>query len=126
MTRKATNIERSSINRYLLVGLLSGVIAALASLVGQSLLAPPPLKLATVDVAGLVAGEIARLQETGMDANKAEAYAQLWGPLLNKSVQAMAEDYGVVLLVSPSVVAGAPDLTAVLKERLDREVNAFQ
>ena len=41
-------------------------------------------------------------------------------------MQDIAEQYGVVLLVSPSVVAGAPDLTDVLKERLDREAEAFQ
>jgi hypothetical protein len=45
---------------------------------------------------------------------------------LQSTAQAIAEEHGVVLLVSPSVVAGAPDLTADLKERLDREVQAFQ
>ncbi|MEX0709107.1 MAG: TrbI F-type domain-containing protein [Woeseia sp.] len=109
-----------------LAGLTGGVIAALSTLLGQSLMAPAPLKVATVDVTGLVTGEIARLQETGMDAAKAEAYAHVWGPLLDKAVQDIADEYGVVLLVSPSVVAGAPDLTAVLKERLDRDVAAFQ
>ena len=110
----------------LLVGLISAVIAALSTLLFQSVLTPAPLKVATVDVTGLVTSEISRLQATGMDSAKAEAYAHVWGPLLDKSVQDIADEYGVVLLVSPSVVAGAPDLTAVLKERLDREVKAFQ
>ena len=105
------------IKMLLLVGLISGVIAALSTLLVQSLL---------VDVTGLVTSEISRLQETGMDSAKAEAYAHVWGPLLDRSVQDIADEYSVVLLVSPSVVAGAPDLTAVLKERLDREVAAFQ
>jgi hypothetical protein len=116
----------SGMKIMVLVGLFSGVIAALVTLLGQSLLVPPPLKVATVDVTGLVSGEIDRLQETGMDPAKAEAYAHVWGPLLAKSVQEIADEYGVVLLVSPSVVAGAPDLTAILKERLDRDVKAFQ
>ena len=110
----------------LLVGLISAVIAALSTLLVQSVLTPAPLKVATVDVTGLVTSEISRLQATGMDSAKAEAYAHVWGPLLDRSVQDIADEYGVVLLVSPSVVAGAPDLTAVLKERLDREVKAFQ
>ena len=114
------------IKMMLLVGLISGVIAALSTLLVQSLLAPAPLKVATVDVTGLVTSEISRLQEAGMDSAKAEAYAHVWGPLLDRSVQDIADEYSVVLLVSPSVVAGAPDLTAVLKERLDREVEAFQ
>ena len=114
------------IKMMLLVGLISGVVAALSTLLVQSLLTPAPLKVATVDVTGLVTSEISRLQEAGMDSAKAEAYAHVWGPLLDKSVQEIADEYGVVLLVSPSVVAGAPDLTAVLKERLDREVAAFQ
>lgn len=125
-TRETTASSGLGLKVLLPVGLVSGVVAALVLLVGQSLLAPPPLKVATVDVTGLVSAEITRLQETGMDPAKAEAYAHVWGPLLDKSVQDMAKDYGVVLLVSPSVVAGAPDLTAELKERLDRNVKAFQ
>ncbi|NNF40792.1 MAG: TrbI F-type domain-containing protein [Woeseiaceae bacterium] len=108
------------------VGLVSGVVAALSTLVVLSLLTPPPLRVATVDVSGLVLGEIERLQQNGMDASKAEAYAHLWGPLLDKSVQAIANDYGVVLLASPAVAAGAPDLTNELRERLDRDLEAFQ
>jgi hypothetical protein len=130
MTGSSSNTRAPStdvgIKMMLLVGLISGVVAALSTLLVQSLLAPTPLKVATVDVTGLVTSEIARLQETGMDSAKAEAYAHVWGPLLDRSVQDIADEYGVVLLVSPSVVAGAPDLTAVLKERLDREVEAFQ
>jgi hypothetical protein len=125
-TPGSSTVTVAGIKSTALVGIVSGVIAALATLAGQSSLAPPPLKLATVDVTGLVTGEITRLQQTGMDSAKAEAYAHVWGPLLDKSVQDIAEEYGVVLLVSPSVVAGAPDLTDVLKERLDREVEAFQ
>ena len=81
--------------------------------------------MATVDIQSLVLGEIERLQQRGMDPAKAEAYAQLWGPLLDKSVQGIADDYGVVLLASPAVAAGAPDLTDILKERLDRDLEAF-
>ena len=116
----------AGVKLILLVGLISGVIAALSTLLVQSVLAPAPLKVATVDVTGLVTSEISRLQATGMDSAKADAYAHVWGPLLDRSVQDIADEYSVVLLVSPSVVAGAPDLTAVLKERLDREVKAFQ
>lgn len=114
------------IGTTVIVGVLAGVIGALVALIGESRLSPPPLSVATVDVRGLVAEEIERLQASGMDPAKAEAYATLWGPLLDKSVQTIADDFGVVLLVSPSVVAGAPDLTPVLKERLDNEVKAFQ
>jgi len=117
---------RTGAKMLLLVGLISGTVAALSTLLVQSWLAPAPLKVASVDVTGLVTSEIARLQATGMDSAKAAAYAHVWGPLLDKSVQDIAAEYSVVLLVSPSVVAGAPDLTAVLKERLDREVEAFQ
>lgn len=117
---------RASLPALLLVGLLSGAIAALATVACLSLLTPPRLKLATIDVTGLVAGEVARLQESGMERAKAEAYAELWGPLLEQSVQDIADEYGVVLLVNASVVAGAPDMTAVLKARLDHEVARFQ
>lgn len=118
--------RRADLGALLLVGLVSGAIGALATIACLSLLTPPRLRLATVDVTGLVASEVARLQESGMEAAKAEAYAELWGPLLERSVQDIADEYGVVLLVNASVVAGAPDMTAVLKARLDHEVARFQ
>lgn len=122
---RATN-TRSGLQSHLLVGIVSGAVAALTALVGQSLLAPPPLRVATVDINSLVQSEIERLQQSGMEPAKAQAYAHLWGPLLDKSVQAIANDHGVVLLAAPAVAAGAPDLTSVLKERLDGDLDAFQ
>lgn len=124
-SKKRATHARSGLASHLLVGIVSGAVAALTVLAGQSLLAPPPVRVATVDINGLVLGEIERLQQSGMDPARAEAYAHLWGPLLDKSVQAIADDYGVVLLASPAVAAGAPDLTNVLKERLDRDLDAF-
>lgn len=114
------------IGRLLLVGLVSGIVAALATLAVQSVAAPPAPKLATVDIAGLVAAEVARLKDAGMEPAKAEAYAALWGPLLHEALRDMAEEEALVLLVSPSVVAGAPDLTSVLRERLQHDVARFQ
>lgn len=114
------------IGRLLLVGLVSGIVAALATLAVQSVAAPPAPKLATVDIAGLVAAEVARLKDAGMEPAKAEAYAALWGPLLHEALRDMAEEDALVLLVSPSVVAGAPDLTGVLRERLQHDVARFQ
>lgn len=118
--------RRAAVRGYVIVGMVSGLVAGLATLTVQSALTPPPLKVATVDVSGIVVGEIERMQQGGMDAAKAEAYAHVWGPLLDKSVQDLADEYGVVLLASPAVAAGAPDLTEVLKERLDHEVKTFQ
>jgi len=124
-SKKRAAHARSGFRSHCLVGIVSGAIAALTVLAGQSLLAPPPLRVATVDINSLVLGEIERLQQSGMDPARAEAYAQLWGPLLDKSVRGIADEYGVVLLASPAVAAGAPDLTDVLKERLDRDLDAF-
>ena len=123
--QKRAATARSGFRSHALVGLAGGAVAALTVLAGQSLLAPPPLRVATVDIQSLVLGEIEQLRQRGLDPAKAEAYAQLWGPLLDKSVQAIADDYGVVLLASPAVAAGAPDLTDVLKERLDRDLDAY-
>lgn len=117
---------RSRLSGLLVVGLISGVMAALVTLAGQALVAPPRLQLATVDIAGLVSAEVARLKAAGMEPAKAEAYAELWGPLLAKSLDDIAKEQAVVLLVSPSVVAGAPDLTDVLRERLHHEIARFQ
>jgi hypothetical protein len=118
--------QRPGIGVLLLVGLVSGLMATLATLTAQAFAAPPALKLATVDVAGLVAAEVARLKDAGMEPAKAEAYAALWGPLLDQALRDVAEEEALVLLVSPSVVAGAPDLTGVLRERLQHDVARFQ
>lgn len=124
-SRKRAATARSGLRSHALVGLVSGAVAALTVLAGQSLLSPSPQRVATVDIQSLVLGEIERLRQSGMDPARAEAYAQLWGPLLDKSVQGIADDYGVVLLARPAVAAGAPDLTDILKERLDRDLAAF-
>lgn len=118
--------QRPGLGGLLLVGLASGIMATLATLTLQALVAPPALKLATVDVAGLVTAEVARLKASGMEPAKAEAYAELWGPLLEASLKDIAAEQAVVLLVSPSVVAGAPDLTGLLQERMRHEIARFQ
>lgn len=118
--------QRPGIGSLLLVGLVSGVTAALATLAIQALAAPPAVKLATVDVAGIVAAEVARLKESGMEPAKAEVYAAHWGSLLDQTLRDMAEEEALVLLVSPSVVAGAPDLTGSLQERLQHDIARLQ
>lgn len=118
--------QRPGIGILLLVGLVSGIMATLATLTIQAFAAPPALKLATVDVAALVAAEVARLKDARMEPVKAEAYAALWGPLLDQALRDVAEEEALVLLVTPSVVAGAPDLTGVLRERLQHDVARFQ
>lgn len=124
MNRPAS--PRPGLGGMLLVGFASGVMATLATLALQTLLAPPTLRLGTVDVDGLVSAEVARLRASGMEPAKAEAYAERWGPLLDRSLKDLAEEEAVVLLVSPSVVAGAPDLTGVLRERLQHEIARFE
>lgn len=118
--------QRPGLGGLLLVGLASGIMATLATLTLQALVAPPALKLATVDVAGLVTAEVVRLKASGMEPAKAEAYAELWGPLLEASLKDIAAEQAVVLLASPSVVAGAPDLTGLLQERMRHEIARFQ
>ena len=117
--------RRNYLGQAAIVAVLGGLLGALTALAGNAYLSPPPLKVATIDVRGLVAQEIERLQATGMEAAKAQAYAELWGPILDKSVQGIADEYGVVLLVSPSVVAGAPDLTDHLKERMNSDLESL-
>ena len=128
MTVKETErkVLRSPFVSYVVVGLFSGLAAGLMTLSLQTLLFPAAPRVATVDVGGLLAGEIERLQESGVDEAKAEAYANIWGPTLGRSIQDIAQEYDVVLLASPAVAAGAPDMTEILKERLESEVAKFR
>ena len=126
LSRKVKAQRNTSVRGYAAVGLSSGFSAALATLVVQSFLAPPPVKVATVNVMEVMQGEIQRMQGSGMDPSEAEAYANIWGRQLDRSVENLANEFGVVLIASDAVAAGAPDMTELLKERLNHEIESFQ
>lgn len=53
-----------------------------------------------------------------MSTNEAEEMAEDFSVALDMSFKEVSEEYRVLLLVKPAVVAGAPDYTDIIKKRI--------
>lgn len=104
----------------IIISLLSGFIGGIAVLAVQNAVVDPAPQIASVDVERLLMSRIKSLQKQGMKPEQAEGFAQQWGMQLAQAQQSLADEYGVVLVVGPAVIAGAPDLT----DELERRINA--
>ena len=79
---------------------------------------PDPPRLASVDIARLVKARIETLRAADANPAQAEHAATVWGEQLAAATEQLASDENVVILVAPSVVAGAIDVTATVAQRL--------
>jgi alkylhydroperoxidase family enzyme len=79
-------------------------------------------RIATVDIGGLVRTRIDVLREAGTEPEEVQRAARVWGQQLAAATQALAIEQDLVILVAPSVVAGASDVTATVAQRLDKGV----
>ena len=91
-----------------------GVIGALVTLLAQRVLDPPPA-FAFVDLTTLVSEHMKAQAGSAADLPTA---AHRFAVRLETETRRLSEDYGVTLLAAPAVIAGAPDLTPVLRARL--------
>jgi len=102
------------------------VTAIIAALVGSAttLLTErwiePPQKLATIDPGVLVAEHLQTI-DSGMDESTIEARSQDYAKRLDAAVTHIANKYHVVLLVKPTVITGAPDLTNEVRRRINEQ-----
>ena len=114
-----------SASSYVVAG-IAGLLGAVGMKVIDILVDPPALRIGTVDIEGIVVDEMRYLQDADFTEERAEAYAQILGPIIDASIEELSVEEGVVLLVGPAVVAGAPNYTEQIQERLRAETKAFR
>ncbi len=98
----------------LLFGLAGGLIALLVERVVL-----PPLAVAQVDLTGLIDEHVRRPDLMKRPEAERSMDAARFAARLEQETASLARDYRVVILAAPAVVAGAPDLTAVLRKRIE-------
>ena len=80
---------------------------------------PEPLRIASVHIGRLVQARIEALRESGTEPEHAERAAIAWGQKLSAVTQQLASEKNLVILVAPSVISGATDITADVSQRLE-------
>ena len=112
----------SAINSSMLVTvIIAALMGSLATLLMQRWL-EPPRTLATVDPGVLVAEHLQTIAP-GMDEDTIEARSQAYAKRLDAAVAHVARQYHVTLLVKPSVIIGAPDLTDEVRRRVNGQTH---
>lgn len=98
----------------LLFGLAGGMIAILVERVVF-----PPLTVAQVDLTSLVNEHVRHPDLMKRSEAERSMHAASFAARLEDETVKLAREYRVVILAAPAVVAGAPDLTAVLRTRIE-------
>ena len=99
-------------------GLLFGLAGGLIALLVERIVFPP-LTVAHVDLAGLVNEHIRRSELMKLSKAERSMDAARFAAHLEKETAKLAREYRVVILAAPAIVSGAPDLTAVLRKRIE-------
>lgn len=104
-------------NRWL-YGLLFGLAGGLIALLVERLVFPP-LTIAKIDLTGLVNEHVRRPDLMKLPEAERSMDAVRFAARLEKETLELAREYRVVILAAPAVVSGAPDLTPVLRKRIE-------
>lgn len=103
--------------KALFQGLAGGVLGAILVVsVTSNFEEQPPV--ATVDLGTIMDDKVLELARS-KDQEKAKKELAQLGQRIDAALVSMSKEYEVPILIKPSVVAGAPDLTMELKRRLD-------
>ncbi|HRJ52238.1 MAG TPA: TrbI F-type domain-containing protein [Candidatus Thiothrix moscowensis] len=96
----------------------AGFTGALVALLLVRIWFPPPVFI-RLDLAALVAEQVQVLASRQDDGGATRTQlAAAFAQQLDVQSRAMAEEYHAVVLVAPAVVAGVPDLTGELRQRM--------
>jgi hypothetical protein len=104
--------------RYL-AALALGFVGGVGVVVAERFLSPPPT-VAALDVSALVAERVTRPDVLDLPEAARLDDAARFATQLEREVRQMAREHGALLIAAPAVLAGAPDLTDVLRARLAR------
>lgn len=98
--------------------LIAGMLGAAIVLMITHAVEPPAKRVATVDITGIV-NQFVQAQATHqLPANELQQRVTTFGRQLQLAVNQVARERHVVLMVQEAAVAGAPDLTAAVRQQL--------
>lgn len=101
-----------------LAGLLFGIAGGLIALLAERMLFPP-LTTIQVDVATLVTEHMRRPELMKLSESERSVDAARFAARLEQETARLAGEYKAIILAAPAVITGVPDLTAVLRKRLE-------
>jgi hypothetical protein len=105
-------------NRQLiLVVIVAALSGAVTSMINDRWGNPSP-KIAVINPTVLVAEQLKQI-EPGLDEKAIQARGQAYAKHLDETIAQIAKQYNAVILVSPAVITGAPDLTDEVRRRID-------
>lgn len=99
-------------------GLLFGLAGGLIALLIERIVFPP-LTVAQIDLRRLVNEHVRRPELMRLPDAERSMDAARFAARLEQETLDLARDYRVVIVAAPAVVSGAPDLTAVLRKRIE-------
>ena len=105
----------------LLAGLLLGIAGGLSVLLFQQMVFPRQT-IAIVDLQEIIVEQMEGAAKSGESLSEEEIQlqAEAFAQQLDHEVDSLARDFNALLLVSPAVIKGAPDLTIELRDRIQR------
>lgn len=101
----------------LLLGIAGGLLAVLAERIVF-----PPLTVAQVDLAALATEHVRHPDLMKLSDAERSLEAARFAARLERETARLSRDYHAVILASPAVVSGAPDLTEALRGRIAGDV----
>ncbi len=105
-------------NLQLLVVVVVAILSGSATALIHDRWGAQPPRIAVIDPTVLVAEQLKQIQP-GLDDAAIQARGQAYAKRLDEAITHVAQQYNVVILVSPAVITGAPDLTEEVRRRIN-------
>lgn len=103
------------------IGILSGILGAALLWGVQTLVHTEPPTIATLNVRALIDAEITRVAKSKMTDKKAAEQVKAYGKRLSQLAEHITKKQNIVLLPESAVIAGAVDVTPLIRERVRSE-----
>lgn len=99
-------------------GMLFAIAGGLIALLAERMMFPPFAAI-QVDVAALVSEHVQRPELMKLSEAERSVEAARFAARLEREIARLTHEYQAVVLAAPAVVTGAPDLTPVVRTRLE-------
>lgn len=104
----------------ILIGALSGILGAALLWGVQTLTRQEPPRIATLDVRALMDEEITRVAKSTLTPQQAAVQVKRYGVQLSQMISGVAKERNLVIMPAQAVMAGAVDVTPLLKAKLSQ------